>query len=416
LVLAVTLLLSSPVLAAGKEVIRFWHMLDIKDPGPRSEALRQIIATFEKKNPNIQVQVETIPWAQIDARLIQAAAGGKSPDVAVITSTLLAQDTRANTIIPLDEYVARWSERERNDFLVPLKHTTVDGKIMGLMMQVRVSLLYYREDYLKAKGLSVPKTWVELAEAGSKLTGNGMIGFAWGLDPRDRSSVLTEALLPMFWAVGEEMLDANGRATFNSPAGVKVYQFINDLVHKYKAMDESVASYTYDDVFQAVKSGTVAMAFLGNHRVIPARTAGNLGDKLKTAPMPGLTAEKPAPANVMPLTLAIGKDSEHREAAWKFIDHMLSHESRMIDAKLAGELSPRRSDYNDPWFNSGAAREMKMWADYAGAHGRVLAYPEKYFQLSEFWAQAAQEMVLKGISAQQALDEAAKKYNALVGR
>jgi len=415
-ILTLTFLLIGPAIAAEKEVIRFWTLLDIRDPGPRSEALRQILAQFEKKTPNIQVQVETIPWAQIDAQLIQASAAGKGPDVTILSGQLIAQHVRAKTIVPLDEFVARWPEQERNDFLVPLKRTTFDGKIMGLFVQNRVPLLYYRNDYLKAKGLSVPKTWAELAEAGGKLSGNNVMGFAWGLDPRSRATALTEPLISMFWAAGEEVLDSNGRATFNSPAGVKVYQFINDLVHKYKAMDPSVASYTYEDVFQAVKSGTVAMNFLGNHRVVAAREAGNLGDKLQTAPLPGPTAGKPAPAHVFGWTLVIGKDSKHREAAWKFIEHMLTYESRLTDAKLAGEMPSRKSVYNDPWFKSGDAREMKMWADYAAAHGRVFAYPEKYNRLSELLAEAAQEMVLKGVPAQQVLDQAAKKYNVLVAQ
>jgi len=406
------LLLPGPAPAADKEVIRFWTLLDLKDPGPRSEALRQILAQFEKKQPNIQVQVETIPWHQIDQQLIQASAAGKGPDVSIVSGQVIAQHVRAKTLVPLDEFVARWSARERNDFLIPLKQTTFDGKIMGLFFQHRVAVLYYREDYLKAKGLAVPRSWAELIEAGRKVSDGTVIGLAWGLDPRARATALTEPLVSMFWAAGEEILDASGKATFDSPAGVKVYQFINDLVQK-KAMDPSVASYTYEDVFQAVKSGTVAMNFLGSHRVVAAREAGNLGEKLKTAPLPGPSPGTPAPAHVFGWTLAIGKDSTHREAAWKFIEHMLTYESRLIDAKLSGELPSRKSVYEDPWFKTAGARELKSWADYAGTFGRVFTYPEKYVRMSELLAEGAQEMVLQGASAQQVLEKAARKYNEL---
>ena len=406
------LLLPGPAPAADKEVIRFWTLLDLKDPGPRSEALRQILAQFEKKQPNIQVQVETIPWHQIDQQLIQASAAGKGPDVSIVSGQVIAQHVRAKTLVPLDEFVARWPARERNDFLIPLKQTTFDGKIMGLFFQHRVAVLYYREDYLKAKGLAVPRSWAELIEAGRKLSDGTVIGLAWGLDPRARATALTEPLVSMFWAAGEEILDASGKATFDSPAGVRVYQFINDLVQK-KAMDPSVASYTYEDVFQAVKSGTVAMNFLGSHRVVAAREAGNLGEKLKTAPLPGPSPGTPAPAHVFGWTLAIGKDSTHREAAWKFIEHMLTYESRLIDAKLSGELPSRKSVYEDPWFKTTGARELKSWADYAGTFGRVFTYPEKYVRMSELLAEAAQEMVLQGASAQQVLEKAARKYNEL---
>jgi multiple sugar transport system substrate-binding protein len=412
LLLMSILSLPHSTLAGDKEVIRFWTLLDLKDPGPRSEALRQILSQFEKKEPNIRVQVETIPWHQIDSQLIQASAAGKGPDVSIVSGQVIAQHVRAKTLVPLDEFVARWPVKERNDFLIPLKQTTFDGKIMGLYFQHRVALLYYREDYLKSKGVAVPKTWAELIEAGTKLATGNVIGFGWGLDPRARATALTEPLVSMFWAVGEEIIDASGKATFNSPAGVRVYQFINDLT-KTRGMDPSVAAYTYEDVFQAVKSGTVAMNFLGSHRVVAAREAGNLGDKLKTAPLPGPGAGKPAPAHVFGWTLAIGKDSTHREAAWKFIDHMLSYESRLIEAKLAGELPSRKSVYEDAWFKTESARELKSWADYAGNYGRVFRYPEKYVRMSELLAEAAQEMVLQGASAQQVLDKAARKYNEL---
>jgi multiple sugar transport system substrate-binding protein len=412
LICVLACLSATPAPAAEKEVIRFWTLLDLKDPGPRSEALRQILAQFEKKQPTIQVQVETIPWHQIDQQLIQASAAGKGPDVSIVSGQVIAQHVRAKTLVPLDEFVARWSAKERDDFLIPLKQTTFEGKIMGLFFQHRVAVLYYREDYLKAKGLAVPKTWAELVEAGRKAADGNVIGFAWGLDPRARATALTEPLVSMFWAAGEEILDSQGKATFNSPAGVKVYQLIQELVQK-KAMDPSIASYTYEDVFQAVKSGTVAMNFLGSHRVVAAREAGNLGEKLKTAPLPGLTAGKPAPAHVFGWTLAIGKDSKHREAAWKFIDHMLAYESRLIDAKLSGELPSRKSVYEDAWFKTGGARELKSWAEYAGTYGRVFTYPEKYVRMSELLAEAAQEMVLQGASPKQVLDKAAQKYNEL---
>jgi ABC-type glycerol-3-phosphate transport system substrate-binding protein len=196
--LASLLWLSGPVIAADKEVIRFWTLLDLKDPGPRSEALRQILAQFEKKHPNIQVQVETIPWHQIDQQLIQASAAGKGPDVSIVSGQVIAQHVRAKTLIPLDEFVARWPAKERGDFLIPLKQTTFDGKIMGLFFQHRVAVLYYREDYLKAKGLAVPKNWAELVDAGRKLADGNVVGFAWGLDPKARATALTEPLVSMF--------------------------------------------------------------------------------------------------------------------------------------------------------------------------------------------------------------------------
>ena len=91
--------------------------------------------------------------------------------------------------------------------------------------------------------------------------------------------------------------------------------------------------------------------------------------------------------------MMMGKDCKNKEAAWKFIEHITSPESQIITAKTTGEMPTRKSPYNDPWFKSKDAAELMFWKDYMEKYGKMPRYPEKYVELSQLIADAAQEIV-----------------------
>ena len=73
--------------AAKKAVITYWTPLDHKDTtNARSKAEVAMVDLFRKKYQNVEVNAVTVHWQKMDDQIIQAAAAGKGPDVAQLST------------------------------------------------------------------------------------------------------------------------------------------------------------------------------------------------------------------------------------------------------------------------------------------------------------------------------------------
>lgn len=415
-VLGVGLLLGAgtPALGAAKTTITLWTFLNPEAADPRSRALKATVEGFMAENPDIEVKVESIHWGKIDGLAIQAAAAGGGPDVLNVYSVQLTKHVNAKTVAPLNAYVEKWYAQNKHDYIIPLKETQYDGKVMALLWETRVWVLWYRQDLLEKAGAKVPQNLDELARVAQKIGSDRMHGFVVGLSETQLAAAFVETFEPLLWAAGGSLLDAKGRAAFHSPAGQRVMQWIADLA-RTGAMGKAAASMNADDILAGFKAGTVSMSFQGSMRVSAAREAKDVGLMIQTAPVPGFEPGKPAPGMTAGQTLTLGANSKNKDAAWRFMEYYLSPKAQLHFAK-AGVVPVRKSVYNDPYFQTPQGRELIQWRDYIDKHGRVGRYPEDFAKLSELLARAAQDVVLRNVPVKKALDDAAAKYNAQAGQ
>jgi multiple sugar transport system substrate-binding protein len=108
------------------------------------------------------------------------------------------------------------------------------------------------------------------------------------------------------------------------------------------------------------------------------------------------------------------KYGRNKQAAWKYIEFMTSPEAQVNIAK-GGEGATRKSTYNDPWFRSEEAADLIWVKEAIQQQGRALKTPEKWTVLQGYLVEAIQKIVLQNVPVKEALDEAAGRYNALVG-
>lgn len=416
IVLGVVLLLGAgtPALGAAKTTITLWTFLNPEAGDPRSRALKATVEGFMAENPDIEVKVESIHWGKIDGLAIQAAAAGGGPDVLNVYSVQLTKHVNAKTVAPLNAYVEKWYAQSKNDYIIPLKETEYDGKVMALLWETRVWVLWYRQDLLEKAGAKMPQSLDDLAKVAQKIGSDRMHGFVVGLSETQLAAAFVETFEPLLWAAGGSLLDAKGRAAFNGPAGQRVMQWIADLA-RTGGMGKAAASMNADDILAGFKAGTVAMSFQGSMRVSAAREARDVGPMIQTAPVPGFDPGKPAPGMTAGQTLTIGANSKNKDAAWRFMEYYLSPKAQVNFAK-AGVVPVRKSVYNDPYFQTPQGRELIQWRDYIDKHGRVGRYPEDFAKLSELLARAAQDVVLRSVPVKKALDDAAARYNAQAGQ
>lgn len=397
----------------AKTTLSMWIDLNPAGTDPRAKAFKAVLDGFMAANPDLEVKVETINWEKLDALAIQAVAAGGGPDILKIYSPQLTKHVNAKTIIPLNEYVDKWYAANKNDYIFPLSQTEYDGKIMALLWETRVWVLWYRQDLLEKVGAKVPQTLDELSKVAQQVANDRVQGFVVGLSDTQLGAAFVETFEPLLWADGGSLLDAKGKAAFNSPAGERALEWIASLLRS-GAMGKSAVTMNADDILSGFKAGTIAMSFQGSMRVSSARDAKDVGRLIRTAPVPGLDVSKPTPALTGGHTLAICPNSKNKAAAWRVIEYFLSPKAQLEWAK-GGVLPVRKSVYDDPFFQTEQGREMIMWRDIIAKSGRVGRYPEDFAKLSELLARAAQDVVLRNVPVKKALDDAAQKYNAQIG-
>jgi multiple sugar transport system substrate-binding protein len=399
---------------ARKASITYWTVLDHRDTKTaRSRAEAAMVDLFRKKHPEIEVTVQIVPWQKMIQQIVLAAGAGKTPDIAMASDRGLTTLVSAGAIAPLNDCVGKnWTKEQKEDWLLPQKNAIYDGRQMGVYWHTLIgNLLYANNALLGAKGLKIPRSWDETAQAGKVLTQGRVAGYLMGLSKDGDAVQLTNWLIPFLWACGADWLDDKGRVAFNTEAGAKPFQWLHDMVHVHKVIPEGMVSLSRDNLLDSFKAGTTALTTLGSNTVAAAR-GSSMGKDMVLTFDPGLSVDKPDPALSSGKWMVIGKDCKEKEAAGLFIEEQVSPEAQVINARVAAEVPSRKSALKDPWFSTPEAADMKTMVEYVRQHGRTMPYHEKHLELSSMVAEAAQQIVSRRKSVKDALDEVAKNWTS----
>src|SRR5258708_39135569 len=74
-------------------------------------AWKNAITQFEKVNPEIKVDMEIVPWADQQQRLVSALSAGGLPDVAMLGNNVDAQFVAAGSHAPLADYFVSYNKQ-----------------------------------------------------------------------------------------------------------------------------------------------------------------------------------------------------------------------------------------------------------------------------------------------------------------
>ncbi len=403
---------ATPASAAGTRTIDHWTFLDLGSQEPRGQATAQLFKEFTSST-GITVNVQNVPWQDIDQKLLAAVQANNAPDVSRVRHFQYPRHVKAKSLLPLTNYAKQaYPGDQLSDFVVRFEQ---DGQVNGFLVENISNALYVRADWLKQIGASEPKTWDEFVTLGKefqklKPEASGFLSFA----STAQLNHTEEIFQPMIHGRGGKLLDENGHAAFNQEPGIGTFTFLRDLVHTHKILSPDVVSMTFDGQTDAFIAGKGAMSIDGSHRY--ARIAQGVGaENVKVVRTPGPTAQKSSPAMVTGWLLAIPRNAKHPDDAWKLMEYHLRPEAQELFARVAGGLPSRKSTLERPYFKTPEAATISWWLQYIADNGELLVIPEKMSELNEILAQAFQRVVLQpGDKVKDVLDDAASRYNALL--
>jgi multiple sugar transport system substrate-binding protein len=212
---------------------------------------QEAIPDFQSKNPGITVEMQFVPEAELQQKLLTAKAAGNAPDVSSIDETFLDTLTKENVLLPLPAGMVD-VQAEIGDLaatLYALPQGDPNAQYYGLPNGVFSSQIYYNADLLEELGYApedIPTKWEDFVKWAADVT-------EWDGDTLVRSG--------MAFYSGEYSMYEDLRYQFGDPItgnyfpsqssvkhgddiGVQSWQFIMDLynVHKLDSIEEGLIS------------------------------------------------------------------------------------------------------------------------------------------------------------------------------
>ena len=295
---------------------------------------------FEKANPGTTIKIEDVNWDTLQQKLQTDISGNANADLAIVGTRWLLDFVKDDVAEPLDGYMdASFKNRFIAPFLAPGQ---INGKTYGLPIAASARALYYNKDLLASVGYpNGPKTWNDVIDASKKLKAKGVAGF--GLQGKEiETDVYYYYAL---WTNGGDVLNKEGKAGFDSPAGIKAATLYKSMIDQ-GLTQQGVTGYSREDVQNLFKKGRVAMMisapFLAKQI---KKEAPNL--KYGIDPLPvGTTGATYAVTD----SIVMFKNSKVKKDAWKFLDYLFTKEPRVEFTSTEGFLPTTKAEAADPAF------------------------------------------------------------------
>lgn len=350
LLVAVLSILSITVLAKTKLVFAV-HWSDYQVEGVKDEkenvtvkGLRQYVEEYQKLNPDIEIEIQSVPFDDYLKRILISHTSGVIADIYVLYSLWGVQLVDSGI---LDQVPKDIVDKIKNNFVrAAVDGATIDRAIWGVPVEVDNYALVYNKKLFQEAGFSQPpRTWDELVEMAPKLTKrnpDGTIaqyGFAFlsGWD----SAVVHPYLALLYSNGGKPFKDDFTECLFTSKEAVEALEAELKLFRN-GATDPAASVWNFP-------TGKVAMMIMAPWY----ETSLKLGLKdqyeqtVGVAPIPYL--KNPATTGYT-WFIAVDSASKNKRAAWDFIRWMTLQDAggftRMgeLMAKNIGAIPPNKMD------------------------------------------------------------------------
>lgn len=321
---------SSP--AADPVTLTVWVM---GDSGANLEAA---VEPFTQET-GISVDVQAIPWDNVNDRLTTAVASGKGPDVTQIGLSQLASFLDAGALEDLSGSLADHPNLDPANFpsAVSAENLNPDGGMYSVPWVSDTRVLFYRSDILSEAGISdPPATWDELRADAKTLAARGDGQYGYYIPQWD-------APLPVAytWQTGTDVLAADGSIDLDTDGFRKA---VDHYLGLYR--DGSVPTAGDFDQTTGFISGTAPMLVSGPYLANAIKDqAPELDGKwgVTTVPTDVTGTSLFAGSN-----LGIWKGSPNVDAALQLLDFLTDPATQVAWYQSYGELPAVTAAFDDP--------------------------------------------------------------------
>lgn len=294
---------------------------------------QNIIDEFNKKYPNIELEIVQTPDSDYSQKVNQMLVGGTAPDVILAFETDLPKFAESGAVISLEDYLKDSKEIDSSDFIPAVdKLNQETGGSYGLPWCYASEILFYNKDMFDAAGVDYPTadwTWEDFEKAAEKLTiKDGDKVTQWGAD--------SLSFRGLWWSLagqgGDDVVKDGKLALGDGLRSALEYQ--NTLTNDLKVSPEPSAGDSVADLFTA---GQAAMTRTGSWMT------GQYKDLEFNWDIETLPKGERAYNSLHTGFYTINAASKHKDEAWKFIEFMMSEEGQTLNSQWGNNPSALKS-------------------------------------------------------------------------
>ena len=359
---------------------------------------------FEAANPGTKIQIEVVPWDNLQQKLTTDISAGANADLSIIGTRWLLDYVSQDVVEPLDAYVTpAFRARFIDTFLTP---SVLNAKVYGLPIAASARAMYYNKEVFKKAGYdALPATWADFKVAAEKIKATGVYPF--GLQGKE---IETDVYFYYaLWSYGGEIVK-DGKSGLGSQAAV-------DAANLYKGMidagltEPGVTSYAREDVQNLFKQGKVATVitapFLSGQI---KKEAPNLNYAVAAIPAGPSGAQGTYGVTD---SIVMFKNSKVKDEAWKFLDFIFTTDMRTKFDKVEGFLPVNAAEAKDPLFADNA--DLKVFTSLL-PKARFAPVIPGWEDIAQTTSNALQTIYLGKGDVKATLTEAAAKIDATLNK
>ena len=214
----------------------------------QSTILSKLFGQYEKLHPNVTIQRNAVPFADLIPKADQEAASHTLPNLIAMDNPDVAAFASTGALTQLDSYFPGQLNAS-NYYAGPLQTTLYQNKTYSMPVGSNDLALYYNIKDFQAAGLTPPTTWSELTADAKLLTQGNTFGLAFSATADEEATFQLE---PFLWSNQGDL------SQINSPQSVAALQLLTDMVNNGSA-SKAVLTWNQPDVATQFGEGHAAM-------------------------------------------------------------------------------------------------------------------------------------------------------------
>jgi multiple sugar transport system substrate-binding protein len=369
--------------------LRWW---DYYAEGANAIAMQNQLQRYMDANPNVTIERTPIPFADLKQKLLQGAAAGELPDIAVIDNPDHQAFAALGILEDLTERVTAWGQADAY-FAGPWDSTIWQDRNYGIPDNSNCLVLWHNTAFTGPAEVAPPTNWTELREAAAALTEGDRMGLAVSAIKSEEG---TFQWLPFLWETGEDI------PTIDSEGGQRAMQLWVDLVNEGH-MSKGILGWNQQDVRIQFQNGKAAMMINGPWQ-IPVLQEESPDLKWEVATLP----EDVQPASILGgENYSIIKDGPNVDAAWDLLVWTQQPENLKPYLAEAGKLPSRQDLAEDPYWTDDPV--LAVFIEQLKV-AKPRAYGSHYPEISS----AIQEAIQAAVSGQAPVSDALARAKATI--
>lgn len=321
-ILSLLLLLLLLPWTAQAEPLKLWHTYR----GAEQQALEQLVAAWNREQPDAPVASLALPYDAYTSKLTSAIPRGHGPDVFIAAHERVGDWVRTGLLRAPD---AAW----RDYHPTTVAALEVDGQPVGVPLAYKSAVLFYNADVVRR----VPATTDELVEQARAFTDHAA----------NRYGLAYEATNFYFhggwlYGFGGAVFAEDGTLALDQPAAARSVDFVRQLLQTSRVVPEEATAVLVSQLFN---TGNAAFVLSGPWFI------GEIADGVnwKIAPLPTVS-ETGLPARPFLTVEAafISATSTQPELAQQFATFLGATDSAVLRADVASQPVATLAAYNVP--------------------------------------------------------------------